>query len=162
MYYINEIELFKKPKNEIIPKINGVTEMTDFESSFLCGIIIKYKPRKCVEVGIAEGGTTAVIMQCLTMIHGDVGDADKPIVYGVDLSEKLYAGGKDKKSGYLAERAKKHLSNVNLKLLLGDVLPNRLSEIGNEIDLVLLDTTHFLPGEALDFLAILPFVSDGG
>lgn len=159
MYYMDEIELFSEPRNIIIPQINGNIEMTEFESAFLCGLIKRITPKKCVEVGIAEGGTTSVIMKCLSMIHGD--NTNIPEIYAVDLSQKLYTD-KNCNSGYLAKRAEKFVNDVKLELLLGDILPNRLGQIGGDIDFCLLDTTHTLPGEALDFLAVLPFMRNGG
>lgn len=36
--------------------------MSEFDSAFLCGIIKKQKPKKILELGIASGGTTAIIM----------------------------------------------------------------------------------------------------
>ena len=41
---------------------------------------------------------------------------------------------------------------------LGKVLPQVIDEIGGEIDFVILDTVHGLPGEVLDFIAVLPFL----
>ena len=58
--------------------------MSEFESAFLCGLIKKYEPKKILEVGIAEGGTTAIILNCLESI----GQEYK--MYSVDVSEKCY------------------------------------------------------------------------
>lgn len=40
-------------------------------------------------------------------------------------------------------------------------MPQVIDEIGNEIDFVILDTVHYLPGEILDFLAMLPYLKEG-
>ena len=42
---------------------------------------------------------------------------------------------------------------------LGNSLPYYLEEIGGEIDVLILDTVHSMPGEMLDFLAALPYLS---
>lgn len=44
---------------------------------------------------------------------------------------------------------------------LGKYLPQVIDEIGGEIDFVILDTVHFMPGEGMDFLTMLPYLKDG-
>lgn len=60
----------------------------------------------------------------------------------------------------MADGVRKHTS-VSHKFLLGHVIPEYLAEIGSDIDFVMLDTIHCLPGELLDFLCILPHLKDG-
>lgn len=40
-------------------------------------------------------------------------------------------------------------------------MPQFLDDIGGDIDFLVLDTVHILPGEILDFLAVLPWLKDG-
>lgn len=47
------------------------------------------------------------------------------------------------------------------KFHLGRYLPQVIDEIGGDIDFVILDTVHYLPGEILDFVAMLPYLKDG-
>ncbi len=49
----------------------------------------------------------------------------------------------------------------NHKLHLGKYLPQVIDGIGGEIDFVILDTVHTMPGEGLDFLAMLPYLKMG-
>ena len=44
---------------------------------------------------------------------------------------------------------------------LGKFLPQVIDEIGGDIDFVILDTVHMLPGEVLDFIAVLPYLKIG-
>lgn len=37
-------------------------------------------------------------------------------------------------------------------------MPAMIEEIGGDIDFVILDTAHVLPGEILDFIAVLPYL----
>ena len=39
-------------------------------------------------------------------------------------------------------------------------MPQVVEEIGGGVDFVILDTVHALPGEVLDFLAVLPYLTD--
>ena len=43
----------------------------------------------------------------------------------------------------------------------GKILPQVIDEIGGDIDFVILDTVHMLPGEVLDFIAVLPYLKAG-
>lgn len=47
------------------------------------------------------------------------------------------------------------------ELYLGKYLPQIIDEIGDDIDFVILDTVHSLPGEVLDFPVMLPYLKDG-
>ena len=46
-------------------KIEGIIEMKPNERKFLNGIIRKYKPKKVVEIGVAQGGSSVVILNAI-------------------------------------------------------------------------------------------------
>ena len=46
-------------------------------------------------------------------------------------------------------------------LFKGNVIPKFIDNIGNDIDLVFIDSAHFEPRKILDFLKILPFLKEG-
>lgn len=60
-------------------------EMTHFESGFLCGLLKRERPKKILEVGVAAGGTSAVLLKSIAML-----DLDAKL-YSVDLCHKYYA-----------------------------------------------------------------------
>ena len=80
--------------------------MVESDHAFLCGMIKQAKPKKIVEIGVAEGGTTAVIMNCLTLL-----DMDSK-VYSVDLNEKLYYD-KNRETGYIWKDLSKYIRGKN-------------------------------------------------
>lgn len=126
--------------------------MKDSEIAFLCGLIKDTKPKKIVEVGVAAGGTSAVILNCLHMLDLDTQ------MYSVDLAENYYNG--NEKSGYLVyQAAASGIDISNHHMMLGKVVAERIEEIGGEIDFLILDTMHCLPGEVLDFLALFPYLT---
>lgn len=130
-------------------------EMTEFESAFLCGLIKERKPRKIVEVGVAAGGTTTIMLKCLEFL----GFASQTEFFSIDISEPFYRNSA-KKSGFLAEEyLKRSQVSFNHRFLLGRILPEVLGEIGDGIDFVVLDTAHLMPAEILDFLALFPYLS---
>lgn len=129
--------------------------MSDFESAFLCGLIREKKPKKIVEFGIAAGGTTAIMLECLSLL----GVAETTELYSIDCRELFYRGNGEK-SGYLAEEYKKVSGwKGSHGVFWGKYSPEVLTEIGQDIDFVVLDTVHRLPGEILDFLAVFPFLA---
>ena len=48
----------------------------------------------------------------------------------------------------------------NWSLFKGDLATEFLEKIGNDIDMVFIDTVHYQPGEILDFLMVLPFLKE--
>lgn len=81
-------------------------------------------------------------------------------VYSVDLAYTFHLN-KEKECGYQIKEAKKFLSNSNKHtLILGKNIAEVIdNQIGNKIDMLILDTTHYLPGELLDFLICYPYLS---
>ena len=157
-----DVEIYQKPR-EILREITEVdavalTEMTEWQHGFLCGLLKKYRPHKILEIGVSAGGTTAVILNALRLLELDAE------LFSVDYETQYYRN-KNRRSGFLAEIAERHIEKESgthgtLHLLTGNGIPHCIENIGSEIDFLILDTMHILPGELLDFLACLPFLSD--
>lgn len=154
-------DLLFEPKQEVLRKIHlidGEPEMSDFESAFICGLIKKYEPRRILEIGVAAGGTTSIILQCICQL----GLYDKCEIYSLDLNKKFYRD-RTKETGFLARELIEKLEHpINHTFLLGKVLAEQMENIGNNFDLVVLDTVHSLPGEVLDMPLILKLLSPQG
>ena len=160
MAYYNKIDLYNDPRQIILTKMQAIDidnepEMNEFESSFLCGLLKEKKPKKIVEIGVAAGGTTAILLQCLEMLENDCR------MYSIDCLEYFYAD-KSKKTGFMGEEAKKNIGGTGRckhTFLLG-ISANLLNDIGPGIDFLILDTSHTLPGELLEFITCLPYLED--
>lgn len=151
-----KVELFYEPV-EILNQLSDeyTAEMSEKQSAFLCGLLKKYRPQKLVEIGVAAGGTTSVILNCISMLNLETE------MVSIDLNTDFYRD-KSKKTGYLAEECKKILGKqFNHTLYTGKYAVEYLKEIGKDIDFLILDTVHSLPGEFLDFLAFYPFLKQG-
>lgn len=149
------VETFDEPRGILGKMRESYVEMSSSDHGFLCGLIRKNRPKKVLEVGVAGGGTTAVIMNCLSM----TGNKDA-IMYSVDLNEECYRRER-KRTGWQLEEVRDYLDNYqNHTFLLGKRLPQVVHELGDDIDMVVLDTVHALPGEMLDFLCIYPHLSE--
>lgn len=152
------MNLLYEPRKKALSRITNIEnepEMSEFDSAYLCGIISELRPRKILEIGVAAGATTAIIMQCLNDLSID--DCE---FISVDINEKYYRdgeGGRD--TGFLGIEMKAQIPGINHRFVLGKVIAGCIDEIGAGIDLVIMDTVHYTPGEILDFPVILPYLS---
>ena len=106
---------------------------------------------------MSGGGTSVLILNCLQKLGMD--DTE---MYSVDLSY-TYHLNPEKCCGFQIEEARPYLKNIDKhSLILGKTLPEVIENIAKngKIDFMILDTTHYLPGELLDFAAALPFLTD--
>ena len=151
-----EITLDYKTREKIIPRlpyVPGEPQMSIHDTAFLCGLLREVRPRKILEVGIAGGGTTAIILQCMEDMH------QKYEMHSVDIYEKLYTNNAVD-AGWMGKLAADMLKVENHTFHLGGCVTDFLEEIGDDIDFLLLDTTHSIPGEILDFLVLLPHLKE--
>ena len=144
--------MFEKYQNNYIEsfgnELDGLSEMTFSERAFLSGAIRKFKPKKILELGVAAGASSAIILNAIQDLEGAA-------LYSIDYSAEYYRK-KEKKSGYIVKEKYPELAN-KWKLYTGGPACHFLDEIGNDIDFCLLDTTHYLPGEISDFFNDSPF-----
>ena len=109
MIHINAIPEDFEPRNKILSKlsehvsnINEFVLMTHSQSGFLCGMIKQFRPKKILEVGVAAGGSTAIILQALE----DLGEPYE--MHSVDISPNCFLAGQTKNIGFLATLAKEN------------------------------------------------------
>ena len=65
MFSTIEAVSFQVPRDNIAHMFpNDITkyEMSGYESGFLCGLIKRYRPKKILELGVAAGVSTAIII----------------------------------------------------------------------------------------------------
>ena len=137
----------------ILEEIEGNSEMTYEQLGFLCGLIKERSPKKIVEVGVASGGTTAVILNAIKIL----GLSTQMV--SVDKMKRFYRDT-DKNTGFMAEQFQRiYPGQVVWEKMTGYILPQVIESIGKDIDILVLDTMHILPGECLDFLVALPFLA---
>ena len=108
MYHINEMPSDFEPRRKIldklVPHVNpSAIEMSEFDSAFLCGAIKKFRPKKILEVGIAAGGTTSIILQAIE----DLGTPYE--MHSVDILRE-YWGDRTKPIGFIADLAVQFLN----------------------------------------------------
>lgn len=123
--------------------------MLPHEHDFLLWMLNKYKPRKILEVGVHAGGTSALILK---------NTPANSTLHAVDIAVQC-----DSRHGvgYKVDEICSESEKKRYKRYLGRDVIYTLPEIGDEIDLCVLDTVHQTPGELLQFFAIYPYFKKG-
>lgn len=146
---IEEIDTEKLNYRYLDPSITKC-EMTETETKFLIHQLVQNKPKKILEIGVAAGGTTQYILNNMP---------EDARLFSVDISKNYYRE-KDKESGYIV----KELCNDNIQkkwtTYLGYDIIDCIEDIGEDIDFVVIDTVHAMPGEYLSYLVVLPYLKE--
>ena len=139
-----EQEYLIKLKN----KLNGAL-LANIDMKFINGMIRKYKPKKILEVGVASGGSSAIILNAIQNIENSH-------LYSIDKLTNAYLN-EEKETGWIVKEKFSNLMN-KWTLYTGGITSNFIEKIGGDIDFVFLDTLHRAPGEWLDIIQIMPFL----
>ena len=118
---------------------------------FINGVIRKLKPKNCLEIGVAEGGSAIIILNALQDIK------DSKLV-SLDISNKYYTN----KSLLTGHNVKEHFPELmnKWKLFTGEQPHIFLERLNLKFDFLFLDTVHLTPGELINFIEALPFLKD--
>ena len=100
---------------------------------------------------MAYGGTAALILNSIYDINGAK-------LFSIDISKNCYRMV-SKETGFLVKERFPELID-KWKIYTGGLTSEFIEKIGNEIDLVYIDTVHLSPGEMINFLEILPFLKE--
>ena len=133
---------------ELDPIYGQYSEMTSSERYFLSAIIQKYKPKKLLELGIAAGSSSVLILNAIKNVKNSY-------LMSVDYSTRYYRDT-TKDTGFIVD--KYPYLKKRWTLYTGGLASRFMDKIGYDIDFCFIDTKHSLPGEILDFLLILPYL----
>jgi len=138
-----EVNKYNEIKDKLIK--NKCSEMWGNQREFLNGVIRKFKPKKILEIGVRHGGSSMVILNAID-------DFKDSHLYSIDLDSSPKVG----------QCIYKYFPNLLKKwtLFQGNITTEYIEEIGDNIDMALIDTAHYEPGEILDFLMVLPFLKE--
>ena len=86
------------------------------------------------------------------VILNAIEDFKNSILFSIDVSTEKEIG----------ECIPKYFPHLMKKWITfkGSIATEYIEQIGDKIDMVFIDTTHFEPGEILDFLIVLPFLKE--
>ena len=115
------------------------------QREFLNGLVRKFKPKKILEIGVRYGGSSIVILNAIE-------DFKDSHLYSIDIDPRPKIG----------QCVNNYFPNLSKKwtLFKGNIATEYMEGIGDNIDMVLIDTAHYEPGEILDFLMVLPFLKE--
>jgi hypothetical protein len=125
-----EVNKYNEIKKTIIKA--GCSQMSNKEREFINGIIRKFKPKKILEVGVYHGGSSVIILNAID-------DMRESKFYSIELDSGDFVG--DCVNKYYPQFLK------NWKLYKGNIATEYMEIIGKEIDMVIIDTAHYEPGE---------------
>jgi hypothetical protein len=142
----------------------------------MTSLILRHKPKHCLEIGVAAGGSSAIICNALQEHGGELSSVDynnywywqglphdtqpERIDIVTKRVSKLLSPNKLLPVGWVMD----HYPDLkkNWTCYSGGLIVDFIEEICKKgsIDLCFLDAAHVLPGEILDFLIILPYLTD--
>ena len=125
--------------------------LSDYDVYFLNGIIRKFRPKNCLEIGVSRGGSSVVILNAIKDIKGS-------LLISLDLNERLFIN-KTQKTGHIVKEYFPELAK-NWKLFVGDQPHKFLDKLNLKFDFLFLDTSHFTPGEIINIIEALPFLNN--
>ena len=118
------------------------------EPYFINGIIRKFKPKKCLEIGVARGGSSIIILNALK----DINDS---FLVSLDLKNRH-------SKYYVGENAKKYFpeltSNNKWQLYTGEQPHKFFDKLNLKFDFLFLDTVHYTTGELINIIEAIPFL----
>lgn len=118
---------------------------------FMNGLIRKIKPKSCLEIGVAEGGSSILILNAIK-------DFDNSSLVSLDLNT-YYFRDNSLKTGHRVNTYFPELAG-KWSLYTGD-LPNVfLDKLNKNFDFVFIDSAHESPGEILNIIEVLPFLKE--
>lgn len=131
----------------------AVASISEFDAKFLYGLVCELKPARILEVGVASGWGSCIIMDALKS-----SGVDRYNFFGVDIAERFFYDDK-----YETGECVKHIMPGNLKydLRTGVLIADVVEDIGPNLDLGFIDANHMHPWAALDMLAIMPYMREG-
>jgi hypothetical protein len=119
------------------------------EPYFINGIIRKFKPKKCLEIGVDKGGSSIIILNALK----DINDS---FLVSLDLFSYNSKG-----KYYIGENVKKYFpeltNNNKWQLYTGEQPHIFLDKLNLKFDFLFLDTVHITPGELINILFLVKY-----
>tara|TARA_R110000787_G_scaffold90043_3_gene190479 strand:+ start:863 stop:1720 length:858 start_codon:yes stop_codon:yes gene_type:complete len=128
--------------------------ISNYDAKFLTGFLSHVRPRKVVEIGVASGWSSALMLHALKEIHG----SDPYTLHAIDLLHDFYLKPEYKAGALVGEVVPDLEPNYNL--LTGRIALEAMKDVG-PVDFAFIDAHHFHPWAALDFLALLPYITKG-
>ncbi len=123
------------------------------DAAFLAALVEDTSPAEMLEVGVASGCSSAVLLQALSRVDRQPGAAAEWL-YSFDVAERCYFDASHRVGDAVHELTPD--LRAHWRLTLGDALAARHLLRGRNLRLAFIDADHRHPWPTLDLLAILP------
>lgn len=147
--YIVPTDVENEKLNSLDDKYLFYSEMSQQEREFLNSLVLRNKPKKLLELGPSCGSSSIVILNAIKNYDA--------FLFSIDWKTHNFRFP-SMLNGFCVEDYPE--LKTKWKLYTGSLAYSFLDEIGDGIDFVFLDTYHSAPGEILDYLMFLPYLSD--
>jgi predicted O-methyltransferase YrrM len=127
------------------------------DARFLHDLVIDTRPLIVIEVGVASGCSSVVLLKALAQVHG--ADADRWCLHAYDVADRCYFDASHPTGAAVAEFAPHLLSHY--RLTQGDARTARQHVGAGSVRFAFVDANHFHPWPVLDLLALLPTLAPG-
>ena len=121
------------------------------EAFFINGLIRKNKLKNCLEIGVAHGGSSILILNAIK-------DIENSFLVSLDINTHMIKYP-ERKIGYRVNKLFPELTK-KWKLYTGDQPHKFLVNLNTKFDFLFLDSAHRLPGELINFIEALPFLKE--
>lgn len=129
---------------------NSEWQLTINQAYFINGLIRKIKPKNCLEIGVASGGSAILILNAIK-------DFSNSFLVSIDLYTQ-YCKNNSLKTGYRVNDFPELINKW--ALYTGDTPSKFLAKLNMKFDFVFIDSAHESPGEILNFIEVLPFLNE--
>lgn len=138
--------------HKLTDKDVAFSEMTESERRLVHGLIRYVRPKRILEIGVAEGGGSIVLLNAIE-------DMPQSTLTSIDLLNTCW-NDSTKEVGFAAKE--KHSDNIQWDLRTGSDPSQLIEELGAEgkFDVCIIDTAHIHPIESLNFLTVFPFLTE--
>lgn len=126
--------------------------ISEHDVPFLAGLINYIGPSRMLEIGVASGWSSAVMLQSANS------NGNNARLSAIDLSHHYYLDKSIPTGQAVNEVTPDHIKNYDL--LTGRLAIDVMDEIG-DVDFVFIDAHHMHPWATLDMISVLPFISEG-
>ena len=132
----------------------AVASISVHDAAFFAGLVVETRPHKLVEIGVASGWGSCVLLHAL-----DRAGLSASQLHGIDISERFFYD-----AAYATGQCVPDVmpdSTSRYRLRTGVTSAECMAEIGADIDFAFIDAHHMHPWATLDLLAVMPFMTPG-
>ena len=137
--------------NNIPISIQNQSQMHTIERKFINGLVREFQPKRILEIGVAEGGGSVVLLNAIN-------DIEDSTVTSIDLHTNCWQDS-DKSIGYTVLDMYEN-GNNQWELYTGVDFSNIANQFNEKFDFCVIDTAHFHPVESINFITALPYLTD--